>query len=213
MSNTFTNQETASFATHAAVEDVVQQREDWALRRQRGIPNNRKLFVLTCMDERVDIDDALQLELGDAHIFRNAGGVVTDDAIRSAALTTNFFQTTEIVVVQHTDCGMLLHSGDDIVAGFEKNLDAAGKSVDGLSLDPALPDLKLPREKQGDWIKAFDDVDASVERQIEYLRQHPLIPDGTLIHGYVYEVESGHLRRPHQSPAAVSSKSPAKQAK
>ncbi len=195
---------------HVSVDERVKLREDWAFRRRRGIPNNRKLFVLTCMDERVAIEDALGLELGDAHVFRNAGGIVTDDAIRSAALTTHFFQTVEIIVVQHTDCGMLLYTGEELAAGFDKNLASRGVSLATLQLDPALPQLDVPAAQRAAWIKTFTDVDASVERQVALLRNHPLIPAGVKIHGYVYEVESGELRRPHVNPAAETGTTPRK---
>lgn len=196
---------------HGAVDDRVSAREDWALRRRRGIPNNRKLFVLTCMDERVAIEDALGLELGDAHVFRNAGGIVTDDAIRSAALTTNFFQTVEIIVVQHTDCGMLLHTGDELAAGLDEKLSSRGTSLAEVELDPSLPSLDVPASGRGDWIKTFRDVDESVIRQVELLQNHPLIPEGVVVHGYVYEVESGELRRPRVIPGAEVSTSPARE--
>ena len=197
-------------AVHEGLDERVRQREDWALRRRRGIPNNRKLFVLTCMDERIPIEDVLGLEPGDAHIFRNAGGVVTDDVIRSAGLTTNLFQTVEIVVVQHTDCGMLLLSGDELAAAFDEKLGERGTSLAEIDLDPSLPGLRIGDGEHGDWIKAFDDVDACVERQVELLRNHPLIPEHVKVHGYVYEVESDSLRRPHVNPALEVSTSPAR---
>ncbi|MEM8784032.1 MAG: carbonic anhydrase, partial [Planctomycetota bacterium] len=100
---------------HKSIDQTVNSREDWALRRRRGIPNNKRLFVLTCMDERIPVEQILGLELGDAHIYRNAGALVTDDVIRSAALTTNFFGTNEIVILLHTECGMLTTTGEQVV--------------------------------------------------------------------------------------------------
>lgn len=85
------------------VNDQIDWRDDWARRRRKDIPTDKQLLVIACMDERIPVEEALGLELGDAHIFRNAGGKVTDDVIRSAALSTNFFDTTEIIVVNHTD--------------------------------------------------------------------------------------------------------------
>ncbi|MEN0021529.1 MAG: carbonic anhydrase, partial [Planctomycetota bacterium] len=131
-------------ATHDSVDERVKNREDWAFRRRRGIPNNRKLFVLTCMDERVNVEEALGLKLGDAHIFRNAGGIVTDDVIRSAALSTNIFGTTEIIVVTHSDCGMLLLSGDQLAEALDEALKSRGSSLADAPVDPALPGLQLP---------------------------------------------------------------------
>lgn len=76
---------------YETLDQQIKNYADWVLRRQRGIPNNRRLFVVACMDERLPVEEALGIDKGDAHIFRNAGGLVTDDVIRSAMLTTNFF--------------------------------------------------------------------------------------------------------------------------
>ncbi|GIX02385.1 MAG: hypothetical protein KatS3mg112_1322 [Thermogutta sp.] len=117
------------------------EREAWALRRQKGIPNNRRLFVLACMDERLPVEEALGIRLGDAHVYRNAGGLVTDDVIRSAMLTTNFFGTKEIIVVNHTECGMMTATGEFLTNALrEKGIDP-----DSVAIDPALPELKLPQ--------------------------------------------------------------------
>ncbi len=86
---------------HQQIDLELAEREAWALRRQRGIPNDRRLFVLACMDERIPVNQALGIRDGDAHVFRNAGGLVTDDAIRSAMLTTQFFGTKEIASIFH----------------------------------------------------------------------------------------------------------------
>lgn len=95
-------------------------------RRQKGIPNNKKLFVLACMDERLPVEEVLDLAPGDAHVFRNAGGLVTDDVLRSAALITNLFNTEEIIVVTHTECGMLTAPGEEITRLLEQK---AGQSL------------------------------------------------------------------------------------
>jgi carbonic anhydrase len=88
---------------HEQVDESVENREMWARRRREGIPTNENLLVITCIDERIPVEETLGIELGDAQIFRNAGGKVTDDVIRSAALTTNFFDTDEIILINHTD--------------------------------------------------------------------------------------------------------------
>ena len=118
----------------------VEEYTKWENRRQYGAdgPNMRRLWVLACMDERLPVDEALGIRAdtpvggGDAHLFRNAGGIVTDDAIRSAMLTINFFGTKEIVVLQHTGCGMLSANGNDLVAALE----AKGIDVDTVPIDP-----------------------------------------------------------------------------
>lgn len=168
------------------------EREAWALRRQRGIPNNRRLFVLACMDERLPVNQALGLREGDAHIFRNAGGLVTDDVIRSAMLTTQFFGTQEIIVINHTECGMMTATGEYLTRALrEKGIDPAA-----VSIDPAVPELQLPPEAFPKWIRTFTDVDEICLRQVELLRNCPLIPTEVQIHGYIWEVESMSLRRP-----------------
>lgn len=177
---------------HNQIDLEFAEREAWALRRQRGIPNNRRLWVLACMDERLPVEDALGLRLGDAHVFRNAGGLVTDDAIRSAMLTTQFFGTKEIIVVNHTECGMMSATGEYL----EEILRSKGIDPDKVEIDPAIPRLKLPKGGFPKWIRTFSDVDETCLRQVDLLRNSPLIPKDVLVHGYVWEVESMKLRRP-----------------
>lgn len=175
------------------IEEKVDERDDWARRRRKSIPNDRKLMVIACMDERIPIEDALDIDLGDAHIFRNAGGKVTDDVIRSAALTTNFFETNEIIIINHTDCGMMSAPDSAVVDGLKQQ---AGGSLDDVDLNPALPELNIGDASLEDWVYMTDDIDQAAQQQIDYLRNHPLIPDEVKVHGYIYEVESGALRRP-----------------
>ena len=166
---------------HQKVDQDLSDRKNWALRRQLGIPNNKRLWVLACMDERLPVEKALGIGEGDAHIFRNAGGVVTDDAIRSAMLTTQFFGTKEIIVINHTECGMMTASGEFISHFLEKK----GINLDQTSIDPALPELKLSKGVFSKWIKTFVDVDETCDRQVELLRHSPLIPEDVVIHGYI----------------------------
>ena len=174
-------------------EEHVEQRDDWARRRRKDLPTDKQLLVVACMDERIPVEEALGISLGDAHIFRNAGGKVTDDVIRSAALSTNFFDTTEIIVVNHTDCGMMSAPDEAIVDGLEA---AAGSNLDDIDLNPALPGLDIGDASIADWVWMTDDIDEACQTQIDYLEAHPLIPDEVTVHGYVYEVESDALRRP-----------------
>jgi carbonic anhydrase len=176
---------------HAYVDAGVDAREDWARRRREGIPTDKQLLVVACMDERIPVEEALGLDLGDAQIYRNAGGKVTDDVIRSAALTTQFFDTTEIIVVNHTDCGMMSAPDDAVVEGLEA---ATGGSLDDVALDPSLPELSIGDASVADWVRMTDDIDEACATQVRYLEEHPLV-DAT-VHGYIYEVESGHLRYP-----------------
>ena len=172
----------------------------WAKRRRFGPEghNNRKLWVLGCMDERLPIDEALGIKVdtpvcgGDAHCFRNAGGIVTDDAIRSAMLSCHFFGTTEIVIVQHTQCGMLSANANDM----EKKLRDRGLDPDNVTLDPTMPELTLEKGAFAKWIGMMDDVDLSCLATIEAFKKHPLIPDNITISGWIWEVETRRLRAP-----------------
>lgn len=175
------------------VEDRIKERDDWARRRRKDIPTDKQLLVIACMDERIPVEAALGISLGDAHVFRNAGGKVTSDVIRSVALSTNFFETTEIIVINHTDCGMMSAPDDAVVEGLES---LAGGSLDDVDLNPALPSLDIGEASIADWVQMTDDIDEACQTQIDLLSDHPLIPDAVTVHGYVYEVESDELRRP-----------------
>ena len=183
----------ADGAVYQQLEREIAERDEWALRRQLGVPNNRRLWVLACMDERLPVEEALGIRPGDAHIFRNAGGLVTDDAIRSAMLTTQFFGTNEIIVINHTECGMMSARADDLAQALRDK----GIDIEDAPIDPALPELNLRQGAFAKWLKNFDDVDATCVRQVALLRGSPLIPDHVTIHGYVWEVERMQLRKPH----------------
>ena len=191
-----------------SLESSVTAREDWALRRRKGIPNNKRLFVLTCMDERIPVEAALGLELGDAHIYRNAGALVTDDVVRSAALTTNFFGTTEIIILLHTECGMLTTTGKEVVEALSESLQAKGVEIDSVPIDPAIPELTIPQSELANWFRTFEDVDQAAVEQVALLENHPFIPEHVTVHAYIYEVESGKLRRPKSRIADEVSTSP-----
>lgn len=179
---------------HQQIDQELSDKTAWALRRQLGIPNNKRLWVLACMDERLPVEKALRIGEGDAHIFRNAGGLVTDDAIRSAMLTTQFFGTKEIIVINHTECGMMTASGDIL----SDKLKSQGIDLEQVSIDPALPELKLSQGAFSKWIKTFTNVDETCLKQVELLRSSPLIPEDVVVHGYIWEVETGRLRRPYE---------------
>jgi carbonic anhydrase len=183
---------------HDHVDETVADRSDWARRRREGIPTDENLLVVACMDERIPVEEALGLELGDAQIYRNAGGKVTDDVVRSAALTTNFFDTDEIIVVNHTDCGMMSAPDEAVREG----LVAQAGDLEDVDLDPALPELTIGDADVVDWVKMTDDIDEACAAQVEYLRESELIPDDVAVSGYVYEVESGELREPGDRIAA-----------
>ena len=135
-------------------------------------PPRRKLAVLTCMDARVDPARILGLAAGDAHVLRNAGGVVTDDAIRSLVLSQRLLGTREIVLIHHTGCGMLDFNDDDVKAAIEADT--------GIRPPFAL--------------EAFPDLDADVRQSIARVKASPFVPETGRVRGFVYEVETGRLR-------------------
>jgi carbonic anhydrase len=130
-----------------------------------------RLAVIACMDARLDVEEALGLRTGDAHIIRNAGGLATDDAVRSLIVSQQLLGTDEVLVIGHTRCGLL---GVDEAGLRERLAMASGESLDmGFG--------------------AFDDLEACVCRQVERLRSHPWVRR-IPIHGLVFEVETGRLR-------------------
>ena len=136
-----------------------------------SLPPARKLAVLACMDARLDPAKVLGLDEGDAHVIRNAGGVVTDDAIRSLAISQRLLGTEEIVLIHHTDCGMLTFNDDD----FKRSIQ------DETGVKPS-------------WAaEAFSDLDEDVRQSIARIKASPFIPRKN-VRGFVYEVETGRLR-------------------
>ena len=136
------------------------------------IPPGRKLAVLACMDARLIPTRVLGLNEGDAHVIRNAGGVVSDDAIRSLAISQNLLGTEEIILIQHTGCGMLTFTDDQ----FRQK-------------------LKESTGQEPDWpIHTFADLEQSVRDSVAKIKQSPFIPRKDSVRGFVYEVETGKLR-------------------
>jgi carbonic anhydrase len=129
------------------------------------------LAVVACMDSRIDLASLLGLQVGEAHVIRNAGGIVTDDVLRSLLLSQSLLGTREVLVIQHTGCG--LHGDEDVLR--ERVRAVTGK-------EPPWP------------LGAFPDVDASVRAQLAILRATPQLVAGDAARGFVYEVETGRLR-------------------
>ena len=136
-----------------------------------GMPPRRRLAVVACMDARLDPARILGLEEGDAHVIRNAGGVVTDDVVRSLLISQRLLGTTEIVLIHHTDCGMLTFTDDAVKADVERDT--------GLRPPFAL--------------EAFPDLDADVRQSVARLRASPFV-ESSSVRGFVYDVTSGRLR-------------------
>ena len=136
------------------------------------LPPGRKLAVLACMDARLTVEDVLGLRTGDAHIIRNAGGLATDDAIRSLVISQRLLGTDEVLVIEHTGCGMLTFEDGPVQASIAE---ATGAVVD------------LP-------LHAFSDLEANLAAQVERIRSHPWIKD-VPVTGVIYEVDTGRLRK------------------
>jgi carbonic anhydrase len=127
---------------------------------------------LTCMDAWLHPESFLGLRRGDAHVIRNAGGRASEDAIRSLVISQRLLGTKEVVIIHHTDCGMLTFSNDDLVAKIREQLGAEATGIDFLP---------------------FSDIEQSVFDDVESLRRSELIPDDIPITGAIYDVKSGRV--------------------
>jgi carbonic anhydrase len=136
------------------------------------MPPSKQVAVLACMDARLHVSSALGIGEGEAHIIRNAGGVASDDAIRSLVISQRLLGTREVVVVHHTDCGMLTFKDDAV--------------KDQIEADTGIrPSFAL---------EAFGDLDADVRQTVARIKASPFIPHKDNVRGFVFEVESGKLR-------------------
>ena len=158
----------------SAIDDLLRKNEEYAGEFDRGgLPASpsRRVAVVACMDARLDVYRLLGLEPGEAHVIRNAGGVVTEDVVRSLLVSQRLLGTGEIALVQHTDCGMLTLREEALKAQIEEDT--------GL-----LPPFAL---------EAFDDLVASVRDSIVRLRASPFLLHTDRVRGFVYDVATGRL--------------------
>ena len=159
----------------STTDSLLENNEAYAGAFDKGdlpLPPGRKVAVLACMDARLDPARALGLEEGDAHVIRNAGGVVSDDAIRSLAISQHLLGTEEIVVIHHTDCGMLTFDDDSFAERLESETG-----------------------RRPEWrAHAFSDLDDDVRDSVKRIKEDPFVPRTDSVRGFVYEVESGRLR-------------------
>jgi carbonic anhydrase len=136
------------------------------------LPPSKGVAVVACMDARLDVAAVLGIAEGEAHVIRNAGGVVTDDEIRSLAISQRLLGTREIILIHHTDCGMLTFTDEQ----FRTVL------IDDTGVTP------------GWTAEAFDDLDEDVRRSIARITQSPFIPHTDQVRGFVFDVATGRLR-------------------
>ena len=159
----------------SATDELLANNQAYAAAFDKGdlpLPPGKKVAVVACMDARLNVYGALGLKEGDAHVIRNAGGVVTDDEIRSLAISQRLLGTEEIILIHHTDCGMLTFTDD----AFKSQVQA---------------DTGIKPE----WaVEAFPELDADVKQSIARIKASPFIPRKDSIRGFVYEVETGRLR-------------------
>ncbi len=163
-----------AFAAGTEYERALAENPRYVARFDRsGLPARpaRRLAVLACMDARLTVEDILGLRAGDAHVIRNAGGLATDDAIRSLVLSQHLLGSEEVIVIEHTGCGMLTFRDDELRAELAAR---TGRDSD------------LP-------LHAFTDLEANLRKQVARIKAHPWTKD-VPVHGLIYEVETGRLR-------------------
>ena len=134
----------------------------------------RRVAVLACMDSRILFEHCLGLKPGDAHMIRNAGGIATEDALRSLIVSHHLLDTQEFIIINHTDCGLLKVREDELKARLREKMGATADS-------PA-------------HFHAFDDLEANVREQIQRVKSHPWIPKDIPVRGFVYDVKTGRLK-------------------
>lgn len=164
----------------SVTDDLLKNNEEYARNFDKGdlpLPPAKGVAVVACMDARLDVHGMLGLELGDAHVIRNAGGVITDDEIRSLAISQRLLGTREIVLIHHTGCGMLTFSDEEVADQIEADTGVRPPFV----------------------LESFGDLEGNVRESIERIKTNPFVPHKDAVRGFVYEVETGRLR---EVPAA-----------
>ena len=155
-------------------DEVLASNAQYAANFEMGglpMPPGRKLAVVACMDARLDTHKLLGLKEGDAHVIRNAGGVVSDDVIRSLVISQRLLGTQEVVLIHHTDCGMLTFSDDAVKAAIE----------DDTGIRPAFA------------LEAFPDLEKDVRQSIARIKASPFIPSKDQVRGFIYDCDTGQL--------------------
>jgi carbonic anhydrase len=161
----------------SATDDALGANRSYAAQFDSGslaMPPAKKLAVLACMDARLNVEQILGLKSGEAHIIRNAGGIATEDALRSLIISNHLLGTQEIIVINHTDCGMLTFKDADLLDRLKKET----------GIRPVAPSA----------FHAFSNVEENVREQMARLRVHPWIPKPVSIRGFVYDVKTGRLK-------------------
>ena len=158
----------------SVTDEVVAANRQYAVDFKLGnlaMPPARKLAIVACMDARMTVEPMLGLNTGEAHIIRNAGGIVTEDAVRSLIISHYLLGTQEFIIINHTDCGMLTFKDDAVKSQIEKET----------GIRPAFA------------LEAFSDLDEDVRQSIGRIKASPFIPHKDKIRGFVYDVRTGRL--------------------
>ena len=159
----------------SVTEELLQNNAAYAESFEKGdlpLPPAKAVAVVACMDARLDVHKILGLGEGDAHVIRNAGGVITDDEIRSLTISQRLLGTQEIILIHHTDCGMLTFSDDELKAQIHEDV--------GLK-----PHFSM---------ESFSDLEEDVRQSIARIQASPFISHKDGVRGFIYEVETGRLR-------------------
>ena len=162
--------------TGSSTDEALKANEEYAKNFQLGdlpIPPARKLAIVACMDARLMPDQALGLKTGDAHIIRNAGGIVTEDALRSLIISHYLLGTQEFIIINHTECGMLTFKDDALIQTLKEKTGTAAVSPSHFH--------------------TFSDLQENVREQIQKVKSHPWTPSAVSVRGFVYDVKTGKL--------------------
>ena len=157
-------------------DEVLKTNESYAKNFTLGslaMPPARKLAVVACMDARLTVEPMLGLKTGDAHIIRNAGGIVTEDAVRSLLISHHLLGTQEFIIINHTDCGMLTFKDDELRAKLQQ-----------LSGTATVASVHF---------HAFGNVEENVRQQVQRVKSHPWVPKNIPVRGFIYDVRTGKL--------------------
>jgi carbonic anhydrase len=160
----------------SVIEETLKANESYAESFELGhlpMPPGRKLAVVACMDARLTVEEVLGLKTGDAHIIRNAGGIVTEDAIRSLIISHHLLGTQEFILIHHTDCGMLTFKDEELYGRLQEQTGTV----------PVAPAR----------FYAFSDLAADVRQQLQKIKSHPWLPPHIPVRGFIYDVKSGRL--------------------
>ncbi len=158
------------------IDEVLKANEEYAKNFKLGhlpAPPARKLAVVACMDARLTVSQLLGLKTGEAHIMRNAGGIITEDAMRSLIISHYLLGTQEWMIINHTDCGMLTFKDEELHLKLRKTSGASAVS-------PV-------------HFHAFGDLEENVRHQIEKVKHHPWFPKHIPVRGFIYDVKTGRL--------------------